>query len=255
MPTLILLRHGQSEWNAENRFTGWTDVDLSQLGVAEAMSAGEILARTAGVPRPSVVHTSVLTRATRTAAIACESLDLTWIPVRRHWRLNERHYGNLQGLDKRESSEQFGVDQVKAWRRGYDTPPPPLDWDDERHPRFDPRYRHIPPRLLPSAECLADVLARMLPYWVDGIAPDLYAGETVLVVAHGNSLRALVKYLDRIADDEITGVEIPTGIPLVYELNEELDPAKTMPLNKRYLGDPAQLKQAQEEVARQATPT
>jgi len=254
MPTLILLRHGESAWNAENRFTGWTDVDLTPRGVEEARRAGEMLAAS-DLPRPTVVHTSVLTRAVRTAAIALEALDRSYVPVRRHWRLNERHYGSLQGLDKAESSRRFGVDQVKAWRRSFSVPPPPLEADDPRHPRFDERYRKVPPGLLPSTECLADVLARMLPYWADFIAADLYAGETVLVAAHGNSLRALVKLLDSISDDDIVGVEIPTGIPLAYELDpEDLTPLEQLPLDARYLGDPQELRRAQEEVARQASP-
>ncbi|HUY86526.1 MAG TPA: 2,3-diphosphoglycerate-dependent phosphoglycerate mutase [Acidimicrobiales bacterium] len=252
MPTLVLLRHGQSTWNAENRFTGWTDVDLTFQGAAEAMLAGELLREADHVADVTVLHTSVLSRAARTAAVACESMGRSWIPVRRHWRLNERHYGDLQGMDKREATERFGADQVKLWRRSFDIPPPALADGDSRHPSSDPRYRKVPASMLPSTECLADVLVRMMPYWVDSIVPDLLGGESVFVVAHGNSLRALIKHLDHISDKDIIEVEIPTGIPLVYELDDDLEPIRNVPLIDRYLGDIDLVRSAQDAVARQA---
>lgn len=218
MGPLVLLRHGQSSWNLENRFTGWTDVDLSEAGEAEAVRAGRSLAE-AGLA-PDVVHTSVLTRAVRTAELALGELGRGWIPVRRHWRLNERHYGALQGLDKAETAERHGAEQVALWRRSYDTRPPALDRGDERHPCLDPRYGRLPPDVLPSTESLADVVARMLPYWHDALAADLSAGASVLVVAHGNSLRALVKHLEGIGDSDITGLEIPTGVPRIYRFDD-----------------------------------
>jgi 2,3-bisphosphoglycerate-dependent phosphoglycerate mutase len=245
MPTLILLRHGQSEWNLANRFTGWVDVDLSEQGEREAVESGRLL-RDAGVA-PDVVHTSVQKRAIRTAELALRELDRLWIPVRRSWRLNERHYGALQGLDKRATAERYGAEQVKAWRRGYATPPPPLDAEALAEQARDPRYANLPPDALPASECLADVVARMLPYWYDGIAPDLMAGRAVLVAAHGNSLRALVKHLDGISDDDIVELNIPTGIPLVYDLD-----ARLRPIGSRYLGDPEAARAAAEAVARQA---
>jgi 2,3-bisphosphoglycerate-dependent phosphoglycerate mutase len=245
MYTLVLLRHGESTWNLENRFTGWHDVPLSETGRAEAVRAGELM-RAEGLTF-DVVHTSLLRRAIQTVNIALDVMDQHWIPVRRHWRLNERHYGALQGLNKKETSERYGPDQVFAWRRSYDVPPPPLDPDDERHPRFDPRYADLAPDLLPATECLKDVVARMLPYWHDAIVPDLRAGRRVLIGAHGNSLRALVKHLDGISDEDIAGLNIPTGIPLVYQLDEEL-----RPVSSRYLGDPEAARAAAEAVARQA---
>ncbi|MGH9102635.1 MAG: 2,3-diphosphoglycerate-dependent phosphoglycerate mutase [Acidimicrobiales bacterium] len=220
MPTLVLLRHGQSVWNGEKRFTGWTDVGLTEAGVIEARSAGEHL-RAAGL-RPWVVHTSVLGRAIRTADLALEAAQLSWIPVRRHWRLNERHYGALQGRTHAEMAESHGAEAVRAWRRSYDVRPPELAADDERHPRLDPRYAEVAPEVLPATECLADVVVRMLPYYHDGIVPDLLRGEPVLVVAHGNSLRALVKHLEGISDEEIPKLEIPTGVPIVYGLGPGL---------------------------------
>lgn len=219
---LVLVRHGESEWNLQNRFTGWYDADLTDKGADEARRGGrDLLAAGIG---PTVVHTSLQTRAIRTAQLALDEMDLLWLPVRRSWRLNERHYGALQGLDKAATREKFGDEQLMRWRRSYDVPPPPLAWDDERHSRFDPRYASLPPELLPAAECLKDVVARMMPYWYDGIVPDLAEGQTVLVVAHGNSLRALVKHLEDISDDEIVGVNIPTGVPLLYELGDDWRP-------------------------------
>jgi 2,3-bisphosphoglycerate-dependent phosphoglycerate mutase len=250
MPQLVLLRHGQSQWNAENLFTGWHDVDLTEAGVAEARDAGRLLAAEAGIDL-RVLHTSVLTRAVRTAATTLEEAGRSWLPVRRHWRLNERHYGALQGKNKKETAAQFGEAQVKEWRRSYATPPPPVEAGSEHHPVGDPRYRDVPAEVLPLTECLADVVARTLPYWEDAIVPDLLAegarGGAVLVVAHGNSLRALRKHIDGIADDEITGLEIPTGIPFVYELAGDLSV-----VSGRYLGDPDAARAAAEAVARQA---
>ena len=222
MSTLVLLRHGESAWNKENRFTGWVDVDLSPKGEEEARRGGALL-REAGI-EPDVLHTSVQRRAIRTATLALEQTDRVWIPVRRSWRLNERHYGALQGKDKTQIREEFGEEQFLLWRRSYDTPPPPLDAADPMHPANDPRYGDLPPDVLPATECLKDVLVRMLPYWVDAIVPDLRAGRTVLVAAHGNSLRALVKHLDGIPDDAIAGLNVPTGIPLRYDLDASLRP-------------------------------
>lgn len=219
MPLLILLRHGQSTWNLEARFTGWTDVDLTAKGTDEATSAGRALAASGSTPW--VVHTSVLDRAIATAELALREAGRSWLPVRRHWRLNERHYGALQGHTHAEMAAAHGDAQVRAWRRSYDVPPPPLDPDDERHPRHDPRYSGLAPDVLPAGECLADVVARMLPYYFDAIVPDLARGP-VLVVAHGNSLRALVKHLEQISDEEIPGLEIPTGVPFAYELDTGL---------------------------------
>jgi 2,3-bisphosphoglycerate-dependent phosphoglycerate mutase len=220
--TLVLLRHGESEWNAKNLFTGWVDVDLSEKGAAEAERGGRLLTE-AGV-LPDVLHTSVLLRAIRTANIALDACGRHWIPVRRSWRLNERHYGALQGKDKKATLEAYGEEQFMLWRRSYDVPPPPLDDTSEWSQASDPRYAGLPPELRPRTECLADVVDRMLPYWYDGIVPDLRTGETVLVTAHGNSLRALVKHLDGISDEAIAGLNIPTGIPLVYRLDGDLRP-------------------------------
>ena len=220
MATLVLLRHGESTWNKENLFTGWYDCDLTGEGEKQARNGGRLLAE-AGL-LPDVCHTSLLKRAIRTASMALEELDRLWVPVRRHWRLNERHYGALQGLNKAETLARYGEEQFTKWRRSYDTPPPPLDPDDERHARFDPRYAELPPDVLPASECLKDVLERMLPYWYDAVVPDLAAGKVVLVAAHGNSLRALVKHLDGISDDDIVGLNIPTGQPLVYKLDERM---------------------------------
>lgn len=244
MPTLILLRHGESTWNLANRFTGWIDVDLSPRGEDEAAAAGRLLAD-AGL-MPDVVHTSLQRRAIRTAQITLDVLDRLWLPTRRSWRLNERHYGALQGKDKKQTAEEFGVEQVKVWRRSYDVPPPPLDTDDPTHPRLDPRYSALPVDALPASECLADVVGRMTPYWYDAVVPDLVAGRTVLVAAHGNSLRALVKHLDGIPDEEIPGLNIPTGQPLVYDLDERAGVR-----SRRYL-DPEAAAAAAAAVARQA---
>jgi 2,3-bisphosphoglycerate-dependent phosphoglycerate mutase len=244
VPTLILLRHGQSEWNLANRFTGWVDVDLTELGVAEGLEAGRLLA--AAGHRPDVVHTSLQKRAIRTAELALGELDRRWIPVRRSWRLNERHYGALQGLDKKATTEQYGAEQVLVWRRAYATPPPPLDAAAVAAQAADPRYAHLPPEVLPATECLADVVARMLPYWYDAIVADLAAGATVLVAAHGNSLRALVKHLDGISDDDIVNLNIPTARPLVYELDDALKPIRSY-----YLGDQAEIEAAMAAVAAQ----
>jgi 2,3-bisphosphoglycerate-dependent phosphoglycerate mutase len=219
---LVLLRHGQSVWNREDLFTGWIDVDLSDAGVEEAKGAGRTM-RAAAV-LPSVVHTSVLTRAIRTADLALEEAGLLWIPVRRSWRLNERHYGDLQGRNKAETKRVYGDEQFLLWRRSYATPPPPLPPDDERSARRDPRYAALTPDVIPATECLADVVKRLLPYWHDAIVPDLRAGHVVLVAAHGNSLRALRKHLDNISDDDIVGLELPTGVPTVYELDDDLRP-------------------------------
>jgi 2,3-bisphosphoglycerate-dependent phosphoglycerate mutase len=245
MATLVLLRHGESTWNKENRFTGWFDADLSGAGEAEAASAGRLLA--ADGVLPEVVHTSLQKRAIRTANLALDACDRAWAPVRRHWRLNERHYGDLQGLNKAETTARYGEEQVFQWRRSYHVPPPPLAPDDERHPRFDPRYAGLPPELLPASECLADVVARVLPYWYDAVVPDLMAGRVVLVAAHGNSLRALVKHLEGISDGDIAGINIPTGIPRVYELGEGLAVASA-----RYLGDEEEARRKAEAVANQA---
>ena len=222
--TLVLLRHGESEWNAKNLFTGWVDVPLSAAGEAEARRGGEMLREAALLPE--VLHTSLLRRAIRTAEISLDAIDRHWIPVRRSWRLNERHYGALQGKDKKQTLEQYGEEQFMRWRRSYDVPPPPLDRDDPGHPAHDPRYGVLAPDQLPDTECLKDVLHRMLPYWHDAIVPDLRAERTVLVAAHGNSLRALVKHLDGISDDDIVSLNIPTGIPLRYDLDDDLRPVR-----------------------------
>jgi 2,3-bisphosphoglycerate-dependent phosphoglycerate mutase len=243
--TLVLLRHGESTWNAANRFTGWVDVPLSEQGLREAREAGVAL-RDAGL-RPDVVHTSLLIRAIQTADIALQEMEMLWVPVRRSWRLNERHYGALQGLNKREMAEKFGDPQVLLWRRSYATPPPPLAEEDSGHPRHEARYRDLPPDVLPATESLKDVVQRMLPYWQDEIVPDLRAGKCVLVSAHGNSLRALVKHLDGLTEDAVVELNIPTGIPLVYELDEELKPSRSW-----YVGDPALVAAKTEAVAQQA---
>jgi 2,3-bisphosphoglycerate-dependent phosphoglycerate mutase len=244
--TLVLLRHGESEWNAKNLFTGWVDVGLSARGEDEARRGGELL-RSSGL-LPDVVHTSVLRRAIRTAEITLDGIDRHWIPVRRSWRLNERHYGALQGKNKKQTLEEYGEQQFMLWRRSYDTPPPPLPDDDEWSQVGDPRYASLPPELMPRTECLADVVDRMLPYWYDAIVPDLLADRTVVVAAHGNSLRALVKHLDGISDEAIAGLNIPTGIPLAYEL----DPDTFRPVKPggEYL-DPAAAEEAAAAVANQ----
>ncbi len=243
---LMLLRHGESEWNLANRFTGWTDVDLSKKGLDEAKRAGEILRE--GGYTFDVAYTSVLKRAIRTLWIALDELDLMWIPVYRSWRLNERHYGALQGLNKKETAEEYGQEQVHQWRRSYAVRPPALDRDDERHPRFDPRYAQLKPEDLPASECLKDTLERVLPYWHETIVPDLKAGKRVLIAAHGNSLRALVKYLDDVSEEEITRLNIPTGFPLVYELDDNLQAIKHY-----YLGDAEEIEKATNSVAKQAS--
>jgi 2,3-bisphosphoglycerate-dependent phosphoglycerate mutase len=245
--TLVLLRHGQSTWNAENLFAGWTDVDLTERGEDEAREAGRLLL--GAELAVDIVHTSLLRRAIRTANLALEELDRLWVPQRRHWRLNERHYGDLQGRNKAETAARYGMEQLRRWRRSYDVPPPPLALDDERHAAHDPRYAYLPPDLLPAAECLADVVDRMLPYWYDTVVPDLLEGRTVLLAAHGNSLRGLVKHLDEVPEAEITELNIPTGFPLVYELDERLRPRSS-----RYLGDPEAVAAASAEVANQAGP-
>jgi 2,3-bisphosphoglycerate-dependent phosphoglycerate mutase len=245
MLTLVLLRHGESVWNAEGLFTGWVDVGLSDRGKQEAQTAGALL-RDAGL-RPDVVHTSVLTRAIQTANGTLEAADRLWLPVRRSWRLNERHYGALQGKDKAHTREEFGDEQFLLWRRSYDVPPPPLPDADPLSQAGDPRYAALPSELLPRTECLKDVLGRLMPYWDDAIIPDLLAGRMVLVVAHGNSLRALVKHLDGIPDAEISALNIPTGIPLVYELDDAFRPAGGA---GRYL-DPRAAAEAAEAVRNQ----
>jgi 2,3-bisphosphoglycerate-dependent phosphoglycerate mutase len=242
--TLALLRHGQSTWNLDNLFTGWTDVDLTAQGRAEAAEAGRLLAAE-GIAF-ELAFTSVLKRAIRTLWIALDTMDRMWIPVERSWRLNERHYGALQGLDKAQTSALHGAEQVKIWRRSYDIPPPPLAPDDRRHPRFDPRYAAVDPAELPATESLKDTLARVLPYWNGRIAPELRAGRHVLVVAHGNSLRALVKMLDGMSEAEIVDFNIPTGVPIIYDLDARLGSR-----GRRFLGDPAAVAAAAEAVRRQ----
>jgi 2,3-bisphosphoglycerate-dependent phosphoglycerate mutase len=222
MPELVLLRHGESEWNAQNVFTGWVDVGLSPAGRAEGEHAGELIAQSGSWP--DVVHTSVQRRAIDTAVLALAACDRQWIPVSRSWRLNERHYGALQGKNKAQIREQFGEEQFMLWRRSYDVPPPPLPEEEARRERADPRYARLAPDVVPRTECLKDVVARLLPYWYDALVADLRAGYSVLVVAHGNSLRALVKHLNRISDEDIPGLNIPTGIPLRYQLDESLRP-------------------------------
>ncbi len=241
---LVLIRHGQSTWNLENRFTGWTDVDLTDLGRNEAILGGRLLREQDFTF--DVAYTSVLRRAIKTLWLVLEETGLEWIPVTRAWQLNERHYGALQGLNKSEMAAKFGEEQVKIWRRSYDIPPPPLDLDDERHPRFDRRYAALRPEELPRAESLKLTVDRMLPYWHSTIAPVVKTGQRVLIVAHGNSLRALVKYLDNVSDQEIVSLNIPTGIPLVYELDPGLKPLKHY-----YLGDEEAVRQAMEAVASQ----
>jgi 2,3-bisphosphoglycerate-dependent phosphoglycerate mutase len=244
MKKLVLLRHGESAWNLENRFTGWTDVDLSPKGIHEAHEAGRLL-KEAGLTF-DVAYTSLLKRAIRTKWIVVEDMDLMWLPVHRSWRLNERHYGALQGLNKAETAAKFGDAQVKVWRRSFDIPPPALTPDDERSPARDRRYADLAPEQLPLTESLKDTIARFLPYWQDTIAPDIRAGKRVLIVAHGNSLRALVKHLDGLSDEEILELNIPTGVPLVYELADDL-----RPLRHAYLGDPEAVRQATAAVAKQ----
>jgi 2,3-bisphosphoglycerate-dependent phosphoglycerate mutase len=244
MHKLVLLRHGESEWNQENRFTGWHDVDLTAKGEDEGRRSGQLL-KDEGFAF-DVVYTSLLKRAIRTMWLALEELDQTWVPVHREWRLNERHYGALQGLNKAETAAKHGEDQVLIWRRSYDVPPPALDPDDERHPGKDRRYANLPAENLPLSECLKDTVDRFMPLWQDTIAPVVQEGKSVLIVAHGNSLRALVKYLDGVSEEDIVGLNIPTGMPLVYDLDADLKP-----LDRRYLGDPEAVAKAMEAVANQ----
>ena len=244
MYKLVLVRHGQSTWNLENRFTGWTDVGLTEQGVAEAHEAGRLL-REDGYEF-DVAYTSVLKRAIKTLWIVLEEMDLEWLPVIRAWQLNERHYGDLQGLNKAETAKKFGEEQVHTWRRSYDIPPPDLDLDDKRHPRFDPRYASLTPEQLPATESLKITLERVLPYWHEVLAPEIKTGKRLLVAAHGNSLRAMVKYLDNISDEDIPGLNIPTGEPLVYELDEDLKPIKSY-----YLGDADEIAKKAAAVAAQ----
>jgi 2,3-bisphosphoglycerate-dependent phosphoglycerate mutase len=241
---VVLVRHGESVWNAENRFTGWTDVDLSERGRHEAQKGAAVLAQEGY--NFDVAYTSVLKRAIRTLWYVLDGLDLMWIPVHHAWELNERHYGALQGLNKSETAAKFGEDQVKIWRRSYDTPPPALTPGDERYPAKDPRYRNVPPERLPLTECLKDTVARALPYWEKTIVPDVASGKRVIVAAHGNSLRALVKHFDNLTESEIMELNIPTGVPLVYEFDEAMKPARHY-----YLGDPAEIAAAMEAVAKQ----
>ena len=244
MPTLVLLRHGESTWNRETRFTGWADVDLTERGVAEARRAGQQLEEQGLLF--DIAYTSVLKRAIRTLWIVLDELDQMWIPVHRSWRLNERHYGALQGLNKAETAHKYGDQQVLEWRRSYDTPPPPLDSSDERFPGSDPRYADLDSRDIPCTECLKDTIARFLPYWHESIAPEARAGKRVIIAAHGNSLRALVKYLDDVSDEDIVSLNIPTGVPLVYELDDSLKPVRS-----RYLGDADEVQKAMQSVANQ----
>lgn len=245
MYKVVLLRHGESVWNKENLFTGWTDVDLSEKGTQEAHAAGRVLLKEGY--RFDVAYTSVLKRAIRTLWIALDEMDLMWIPIHNTWRLNERHYGALQGLNKAQTAEKYGEAQVKIWRRSYDIPPPPLTREDDRFPGHDPRYGDLKLMDIPLTECLKDTVARTLPYWHETIAPAVRSGQRVVVAAHGNSLRGLVKYLDNIPDEEIVELNIPTGIPLVYELDQDLKP-----IRHEYLGDPEAVARAAKAVAEQA---
>jgi 2,3-bisphosphoglycerate-dependent phosphoglycerate mutase len=244
MYKLVLQRHGESVWNKENRFTGWTDVDLSEKGVEEAKKGGRVL-KEKGYSFDAA-YTSVLKRAIRTLWLALDEMDLMWIPVSRSWRLNERHYGALQGLNKAETAKKFGEEQVHIWRRSYDVPPPALDESDERYPGKDRRYKSLSKEEIPVTECLKDTVERFLPYWHNEIAPAIKEGKKILISAHGNSLRALVKYLDNISEEDIPGLNIPTGLPLIYELDEELKPLKSY-----YIGDPEEVKKAMEAVKNQ----
>jgi 2,3-bisphosphoglycerate-dependent phosphoglycerate mutase len=248
---LVLVRHGESEWNRLNLFTGWNDADLSEKGIVEAGRAGNDLVE-AGI-EPDVLHTSRQVRAIRTANLALDAAGRLWIPVRRSWRLNERHYGDLQGKNKKETTDEWGAEQVKIWRRAYDVAPPKLDLDDPRHPRFDPRYADLPPDVLPASECLKDVVERMLPWWFDAIVPDLRAGATVLVAAHGNSLRALIKHLDGISDDDIVELNLPTGVPIRYELGDDFRPLSDMDVLDRVVGDVEAARSAAAAVSNQAS--
>lgn len=244
MYKIVLLRHGESVWNKENRFTGWTDVDLSEKGIQEATQAGQVLKKEGFTF--DMAFTSVLKRAIRTLWITLDQMDLMWIPVHRSWRLNERHYGGLQGLNKSETAQRHSEEQVKIWRRSYDIPPPPLEETDSRHPKNDPRYQGLDPVVLPLTECLKDTVARFVPFWQDAIVPNIICGKRVLIAAHGNSLRALVKYLDNVSEKDIVELNIPTGMPLVYELDANL-----RPLKRYYLGDEEAVRKAMEAVASQ----
>lgn len=244
MQKIVLLRHGESVWNKENRFTGWTDIDLSEKGIEEARKGGALLKKECFVF--DVAFTSVLKRAIRTLWITLDQMDLMWIPVHNSWRLNERHYGALQGLNKSEMAAKYGEEQVLVWRRSYAIQPPALEKTDARYPGNDPRYKEMDPKDVPVTECLKDTVARFLPYWHETIAPTIKSGKRVIIAAHGNSLRALVKYLDNVSEKDIVGMNIPTGIPLVYELDENLKPIKNY-----YLGDPEEVKKAMESVAKQ----
>lgn len=244
MYKLVLLRHGESTWNKENRFTGWTDVDLSEKGIQEAINAGKRLKKDGYTF--DIAYTSVLKRAIRTLWITLDELDLMWIPVEKSWRLNERHYGALQGLNKSETAQKYGEEQVKIWRRSYDIQPPSLEVSDKRYPGLEARYKNLTKSELPLTECLKDTVNRFLPYWKDTIAPSVKSGRNVIIAAHGNSLRALVKYLDDISDSEIVGLNIPTGIPLVYELDNQLNPVKNY-----YLADQEEIEKAAQAVANQ----
>ncbi len=244
MYKIVLIRHGESTWNKDNRFTGWMDVDLTDSGVAEAKAAGTLLAKEGY--EFDIAYTSLLKRAVRTLNIALEQMDCLWLPVVKDWRLNERHYGHLQGLNKAETAAKYGDQQVLVWRRAYDTSPPPLTLDDERHPRFDRRYANLTEQQLPATECLKDTVDRVVPYWLETIAPQVKAGKRVIVAAHGNSLRALIKYLDKVGDEEIIGLNIPTATPLVYELDANLKPIKHY-----YLGDAEKIAAAVNAVAAQ----
>lgn len=244
MHTLVLIRHGESEWNRENRFTGWHDVELTDTGVAQAKHAGKLLKENGF--KFDLAFTSVLTRAIRTLWLAQEEMGNLYMPVTRHWRLNERHYGALQGLNKAETAEKHGADQVKIWRRSFDVPPPAVEENDERFPAHDERYAGIDPRVLPKSESLALTIDRVLPYWHDTIAPEIRAGKKLIIAAHGNSLRALVKYLDEMTDEAVLELNIPTGVPLVYKLDENLKP-----ISSEYLGDPEEIKQMMDAVAKQ----
>jgi len=247
---LVLLRHGESEWNKRNLFTGWWDAALTDHGEAQATTSGLLMAEH-GVA-PSIVHTSLQTRAIRTVELALFAMGRSWIPVRRDWRLNERHYGDLTGRNKAETAALYGAEQVKVWRRSYDVPPPPITDANEHNPNHDERYAQVPPDQLPTTECLKDVVARLLPYWTDGIVPDLRAGHTVLVGAHGNSLRALVMHLEGLTREEIVELNIPTGEPLIYDLDDEMRPLTQLPVERRYLRSPDEIRAAADAVARQA---